>query len=145
MCLLAKEKGKPRIAFQLLLYPTTSFRHDSPSMLTFGSGYMLNQATIEWYLAHYIPKDADRGDPRLSPLAATELKNLPPAYIVTAGFDPLRDEGSAYAEKLKAAGVSVTHVDYPSMIHGFFHLQALVPTAGEALAAAAAAVKDALK
>ena len=144
-CLLAKQKGGPRIGFQLLIYPSTSFRHDSPSVLAFGSGYMLNQATIEWMVSHYIPKEADRGDMRLSPLAATDLKGLPPAYVVTAGFDPLHDEGAAYAQKLKAAGVPVVHVDYPSMIHGFFNMQGVLPLAGEAIAAAAGAVKDALK
>jgi acetyl esterase len=145
MALLAQEKGKPHIAFQLLIYPSTSFRHDAPSVLAFGSGYGLNQAAIEWCVSHYIPKEADRGDIRLSPLAAADLKGLPPAYVVTAGFDPLHDEGAAYADKLKAAGVPVAHVDYPSMIHGFFNMQGLVPLAGEAIAAAAGAVKEALK
>jgi acetyl esterase len=143
--LLAREKASPHVAFQVLIYPTTSFRHDAPSVLAFGSGYMLNQATIEWFVSHYVPKDADRGDIRLSPLAASELKGLPPAYVVTAGFDPLHDEGAAYAEKLKAAGVAVTHVDYPTMIHGFFSMQGVVPLAAEAVTAAASAVKQALK
>jgi acetyl esterase len=145
VCLLAREKKAPQIDFQLLVYPSTSFRHDSPSVLAFGSGYMLNQATIEWCASHYIPKDTDRGDIRLSPLAVADLKGLPPAYIITAGFDPLHDEGAAYADKLKAAGVAVVHIDYPTMIHGFFSMQGLLPLAGEAVVAAANAVKEALK
>jgi acetyl esterase len=145
MCHLARPKTEPLIDFQLLIYPSTSFRHDSPSVMTFGSGYVLNQATIEWSVSHYIPKDADRGDIRLSPIAAPDLKGLPPAYIVTAGFDPLHDEGAAYADKLKAAGVPVTHVDYPTMVHGFCNMQGVLPLAAEAVAAAGRAVKDGLK
>jgi acetyl esterase len=144
-CLLAQEKGGPRIAFQLLIYPPTSFAHDSPSVQAFGAGYALNQATLEWCTSHYIPQDTDRNDIRLSPSLAKDLKGLPPAYIVTAGFDPLHDEGSSYAEGLKQAGVAVMHVNYPSMIHGFFNLQGLVPLAAEAIAAAGKAVRDALK
>ena len=143
-CLLAKEKGGPQIAFQVLIYPVTASWHDSASAQLFGSGYMLNKPTLNWFRGHYVPKDADTNDPRLSPLNAPAHKGLPPTYIVTAGFDPLRDEGVAYAEKLKAAGVSVTHLDYPTMIHGFFSMPALVPLASEAIAAAARAVKEAL-
>jgi acetyl esterase len=74
-------------------------------------------------------------------LLAKDLSGLPPAYVATAGFDPLRDEGKAYADKLDAAGVSVTYVNYPGMIHGFFSLRGLIPKAREAVAAAAAAVR----
>jgi acetyl esterase len=84
-------------------------------------------------------------DVRISPLEAKDLKGLPPAYIVTAGFDPLRDEGMAYAEKLKQAGVAVTAVEYATMIHGFFSMQGLIPMASEAIAAAAHAIRDTLK
>ena len=77
----------------------------------------------------------------MSPLRATDLSGLPPAYVVTAGFDPLRDEGKAYADKLDAAGVPVTYVNYPGMIHGFFSLRGLIPKAREAVAAASAALK----
>lgn len=142
--LLAKEKG-PRIGFQLLIYPVTSIRHDTPSARNFGSGYMLNQPTIHWFHGHYVPKDAEPNDFRLTPLNAPDHSGLPPAYIVTAGFDPLRDEGAAYAEKLKAAGVPVTHIDYPTMIHGFFSMLGLVSLAPEAVAAAGQAIKDALQ
>ena len=143
-CLTAKEKGGPRVAFQLLIYPVTSLHHDSDSAKAFGQGYMLNQPTIDWFYGHYVPGNADRDDPRLSPVNAKDVAGLPPAYVVTAGFDPLRDEGRAYAEKLKAAGVAVTHMDYPTMIHGFFNMQGLVPLATEAIGASGRAVKDAL-
>jgi acetyl esterase len=144
-CLMAREKGRPRVAFQLLIYPPTSFAQYSPSLQAIGAGFVLNDPILEWCISHYVPKDADRSDYRLSPALATELKGLPPAYLVTAGFDPLHDEGSSYAEQLKQAGVAVAHVNYPSMIHGFFNMQGLVPLASEAIAAAAHAVRDALK
>lgn len=144
-CLLAKQnKGTPRFAFQLLIYPVMGFGPEN-STRPFGTGYLLENRTIEWFRDHYLPKDFDRNDPRLSPLAADDLSGLPPAYIVTAGFDPLRDEAIAYAEKLKQAGVKVSHMDYPTMIHGFFSMQALIPLSSEAIGAAAHAVRDALK
>jgi acetyl esterase len=145
MCLLAKEnRGEPTIAFQVLIYPATRIGGVNGGR-PFGSGYFLDSRTIDWFSRHYIPAGTDRSDWRLSPLNALELKGLPPAYIVTAGFDPLRDEGMAYAEKLKQAGVPVTAVEYASMIHGFFSMQALIPLATEAIAAAAHAVRGALK
>ena len=145
MCLLAKEnRGTPAIAFQLLIYPTTRIG-GLVAGRPFGTGYFLDSRTIDWFTRYYIPADVDRFDFRLSPLEAKDLKGLPPAYIVTAGFDPLRDEGVAYAEKLKQAGVAVTAVEYATMIHGFFSMQGWVPLANEAIAAAAHAAKEALK
>jgi acetyl esterase len=144
-CLLAKEnKGAPRIAFQLLIYPVTGFlpgHYDGP----FGSGYFLENRTIEWFRDHYAGKDANLSDFRLSPLNAADVAGLPPAYIVTAGFDPLRDGAVAYAEKLKQAGVTVNQVDYPTLIHGFFSMSGLIPLSAGAIAAAAHAVRAALK
>jgi acetyl esterase len=144
-CLLAKEnKGAPRIAFQLLIYPVTGFV-TGHSQRPFGTGYFLENRTIEWFRDHYIAKDTDLSDPRLSPLDAKDVSGLPPTYIVTAGFDPLREEAIAYGEKLKQAGVKVSLVDYPTMIHGFFSMPGLIPLGSEAMAAAAHAVRDALK
>jgi acetyl esterase len=144
-CLLAKEnRGTPAIAFQVLIYPSTRFG-GLGSGRPFGSGYFLDIRTIDWFTRHYIPAGTDRLDIRISPLEAKDLKGLPPAYIVTAGFDPLRDEGMAYAEKLKQAGVAVTAVEYATMIHGFFSMQGLIPMASEAIAAAAHAIRDTLK
>jgi acetyl esterase len=145
MCLLAKaNKGAPHFAFQLLIYPVTGFVAGH-SERPFGTGYFLENGTIEWFRDHYIAKDADLSDFRLSPLDAKDVSGLPPAYIVTAGFDPLRDGAVAYAEKLKQAGVAVSHMDYPTLIHGFFSMQGLIPLSGGAVAAAAHAVRDALK
>ncbi|HEY4266448.1 MAG TPA: alpha/beta hydrolase [Micropepsaceae bacterium] len=143
-CLLAKaNKLTPHIAFQLLIYPVTHFER-AASIRPFGSGYFLENRTIDWYRDLYVPGDADASDPRLSPLKAKDVSGLPPAYIVTAGFDPLRDEAIAYADRLKQAGVTVNHVDYPSMIHGFFSMQGFIPLSIEAIGAAAHAVRDAL-
>jgi acetyl esterase len=143
MCLLAKEnKNQPHIAFQLLLYPALAYEVGG-SWGQFASNYYLTAKTIDWLLAHYLPEGADHADPRVAPLSAKDFAHLPPAYILTAGFDPLRDGAIAYGEKLKAAGVPVTLIDYPSMIHGFLTMQAFIPLSGEALSAAAQAVKTA--
>lgn len=141
---LAKGKGAPHIAFQLLLYPITSLHADLPSVFGF-EGNILTQPQINWFYSQYVPHDVEASDPRLSPLRAKDLSGLPRAYIVTAGFDPLHDEGVAYADALKGAGVKVRHIDYPTMIHGFFSMQSLIPLASEALAAAGNAVKEGLE
>ena len=144
-CLLAKaSKGAPHIAFQLLFYPSLKLTREFVRR-PFGSGYRLDDRTIQWFYNHYIPADADATDERLSPLEAKDASGLPPAYVLTAGFDPLREEGIAYAGKLKQAGVTVTQVDYPTMIHGFLTMQNWIPVAAQAIAAAGSAVKSALK
>jgi acetyl esterase len=142
---LAKAEG-PKIAFQLLIYPVTQLGGpEMPSMAENAKGYFLERESMQWFTRMYCPDAAQRSDPRLSPLIARDLSGLPPAYVATAGFDPLRDEGRAYADKLDAAGVSVTHVNYPGMIHGFFSLRGLIPKAREAVAAAAAAVREGVR
>ncbi|HEX4293399.1 MAG TPA: alpha/beta hydrolase [Rhizomicrobium sp.] len=142
---LAKPEG-PKIAFQLLIYPVTQLGGpEMPSMRENAKGYFLERESMQWFTRMYCPDAAQRSDPRLSPLVARDLSGLPPAYVATAGFDPLRDEGKAYADKLDAAGVPVTHVNYPGMIHGFFSLRGLIPKAREAVAAAAAAVREGVR
>ena len=145
MCLLAKaNRNAPRIAFQVLFYPSIALSREFVTR-PFGQGYRLDDRAIQWFYSHYMPADADPMDKRLSPVAAKDASGLPPAYILTAGFDPLRDEAIEYATKLKQAGVTVTHVDYPTMIHGFLTMQNWIPLAAQAIAAAGQAVKDALK
>ena len=97
---------------------------------------------MTWFFDQYAP-GTDPNDWRVSPLAATDLSGLPKAYIVTAGFDPLKDEGKAYADKLNRAGVAAVYVDYPGMVHGFFNMSGMVPTAREAIADAAKALRKA--
>lgn len=140
---LARDRKGPHIAFQILIYPVTDTNIDTGSYRDFASGYFLERESMIWFFNHYVG-DGDRNDPRLAPLKAKSLAGLPPAYVVTAGFDVLRDEGRAYAEALEAAGVPVEYVNYDGMIHGFFNLQAVLDVSRDAVKAAAKALKDAL-
>jgi acetyl esterase len=142
---LAQANNGSHIALQMLFYPITTMRPDSPSSFAF-SPTILRGPAINWFYSHYVPDGGEdhADDPRLSPLRSEDLSGLPPAYIVTAGFDPLHEEGQAYADKLESAGVKVRHIDYPTMIHGFFSMPGLIPLAGEALNAAGHALRDAL-
>lgn len=140
---LARDRKGPRIAFQLLIYPVTDTDTDTGSYRDFASGYFLERDSMIWFFNHYVG-EGDRADPRLAPLRAKSLAGLPPAYVVTAGFDVLRDEGRAYAEALRAAGVRVEYVNYDGMIHGFFNLQGALDVARDAVKAASKALKDAL-
>jgi len=144
MTQMAKAKGAPKLAFQLLLFPVTQIGAETKSLRDFAEGYFLERKTLDWFYAHYLPGDADKTDSRISPLLAKDFSGLPPAYIMLAGFDPLHDEGQHYAEKLRAAKVDVTVSDHLDMVHDFIYLQAVLPQAAEALKAAAQAVKTAL-
>lgn len=143
VCQLAKKDG-PRIAFQLLIYPVAQLgaATDTASMRENGKGYFLEKEGMDWFTKLYAPDPKHRSDPRLSPLLCQDLAGQPPAYVLTAGFDPLRDEGKHYADALDKAGVSVTYVNYPGMVHGFFSMRGLIPKAREAVAAAAAALRE---
>ena len=140
MCLLAKQKGGPQIVYQLLIYPVTQWKAETGSMNSFAEGYFLEKKTMHWFFDQYAAGH-DPNDWRLSPLAAQDLSGLPRAYVVTAGFDPLRDEGKAYADKLNRAGGAAVHIDYPGMVHGFFNMSAVVPTAKSAIADAAKSLR----
>lgn len=144
-CLMAKQKSGPRIVFQLLIYPTTQARANTDSIKAFAEGYFLEKKTMDWFFDQYLNAGVDVNDWRLSPLAAPDLSGLPRAYVVTAGFDPLKDEGKAFADKLNRAGVACVYVDYPGMVHGFFNMSGVVPTAREAIAEAAKAVRKAFE
>jgi acetyl esterase len=139
-----KEKGGAAIAFQMLLFPSTDLAGHFASMDKFGVGYFLDRQTIDWNNNQVIPPDADRTSPKISPLRAKDFTGLPPAYVMLGGYDPLHDEGLAYAEKLRQAGVKVTVADYDDMVHCFIYLQTVLPQAHKAVAAAAKAVRDAL-
>ena len=144
VCQLAQSRKGPRIRHQLLLYPVTDTKTDTGSYQSFGEGFFLEKATMEWFFEQYAGAEFDRTSPLIAPLRAASLAGLPSAYVVTAGHDVLRDEGAAYATALKAAGVETVYLDYPSMIHGFFNLQAMVDAARTAVAEAAKAVGAAL-
>ncbi len=141
VCLMARERQGPRILHQLLIYPVTQWKAETASMNAFAEGYFLEKAGMHRFFDHYAP-GADPDDWRISPLAAPDLAGLPPAYVVTAGCDPLKDEGKAYADRLEAAGVAAVHVDYPDMIHGFVTMSGALPTARRAIAEAAAALRE---
>lgn len=121
----AAREGGPKPAFQLLLYPVTDLSTKHESYRLFGDGFFLTEKHMDWYRGHYLPDESAGRDPMASPLLADDLEGLPPAHVVTAGFDPLRDEGEAYARKLEAAGVAVTLRRYAGMIHGFVNATAL--------------------
>lgn len=136
VCLQAKTLGTPAITHQLLVYPVTDTSLDSPSYTDNGEGYMLTRATMAWFWDHYIG-DQPRDNPLMAPLLATDVSGLPSATVVTAEFDPLRDEGEAYAAKLTAAGVATSTRRYDGMIHGFVHMQDALPDGRAALSWAA--------
>jgi acetyl esterase len=137
---LAKAKGGPPLACQMLLFPVTQVGEETSSLREFAVGYFLEKETLDWFYDSYLPRDADKSDPKISPLRAKDLSGLPPAYVMLGGYDPLHDEGSQYAEKLRAAGVKVTVADYPSMVHCFVYMQSFLPQAHEALSSASKSV-----
>lgn len=141
---LACRAGGPRLRFQLLVYPVTQQSRTTPSREKFAEGYFLTKESMDWFHRHYLGSTYDPTDERISPLDAPVPEGLPPALIITAGFDPLRDEGLAYAEALKAAGVRADYREYPDQIHGFFSFTAFSSVAEEAIADAARAVRAAL-
>lgn len=144
VCLMARDRGGPRLAFQLLLYPVTSFAFDTPSYLENAEGYMLTRADMRWFWQHYLPDEAAGRSPYASPLQAENLRGLPPALVVTAEFDPLRDEGEAYAARLQAAGVPATLRRYEGLIHGFLGMTAAIERARTALEEIGRALQEAL-
>jgi acetyl esterase len=141
VCQMANARGVPKIGFQVLMFPMTDALAATPSRREFASGHLLEQRALDWYYGHFLPEGADQTDPLISPLRAQDLSGLPPAYVMVAGCDPLHDEGVAYAQKLRAAGVATTVVDYPGQLHSFVNLLAVFPKAREALTDAAKAVR----
>jgi acetyl esterase len=122
ICQTCKQTGEPMPAFQMLIYPATDARLQTESHRLFADGYFLTSDLMAWFWQAYMPAGVDPTDLRLSPLLAPDMSGLPPAFVLTAGFDPLRDEGRAYADRLIDAGVKTTYVNYPGAIHGFFSL-----------------------
>jgi acetyl esterase len=116
---VARDHGGPDLAYQVLIYPVTDHAFDTASYEENAEGYFLTRADMEWYWDHYLAHEFDGRNPYTSPLRARDLEGLPPATVLTCGFDPLRDEGAAYAARLDEAGVPVTHRQYDEMIHGF--------------------------
>ncbi len=140
--LMARDRGGPEVAFQLLYYPPTCGITDVPSRASNAEGYFLTTEAMHWYLRQYMD-DTSHAHPYFA-VADAELAGLPPAAIFTAEFDPLRDEGAVYAERLRAAGIAVSYRCLPGTIHGFLSFYAMQPSARVALDQGAAAVRAAL-
>lgn len=131
---LAKEKKTPAICFQLLLYPSTNLGGEpTVSMKENAEGYFLTKGTMEWFRDCYLTSEQDKQNPLLSPYLNEELSGLPPALVITAEYDPLRDEGEAYAKKLAQAGVEVETVRYDGTVHGFISMAVVIDLGKAAL------------
>lgn len=140
----AAAESAPRIRHQLLFYPVTQSVRSTLSREKFADGYFLTKESMDWFDGHYLPNGVDRTDPRISPLLHPVPRNLARALVITAGFDPLLDEGREYAEALSKAGVACRYVDYADQIHGFVSFCNFSSVAEEAIAEAAREVSAAL-
>jgi acetyl esterase len=144
VALVLRDAGDPPLAFQLLIYPATDMRAVAPSHSSNGQGYMLTSDSIAYYRSHYIENPAHWADWRASPLLAADLTQLPPALVLTAGYDPLRDEGRQYADALSAAGNSVQYVCFERQVHGFITMSRVLQEALTAVDLCVATLKRAL-
>ena len=142
---MARDRAGPSVAFQLLVYPVTDgVNFGTASYHENSEGYLLTAESMHWFWNHYAPDVEQRRNPYASPLLADDLSGLPPALVMTAEYDPLRDEGEAYANKLAAAGVAVELVRYDGFIHGFFGQTRTIPASRAAMDKACTALKEAL-
>ena len=137
---IARDHGKPSLKFQLLIYPVTDAACDTPSYSENADEYFLTRDAMAWFWNHYVPNKSDRRNPHASPLAGN-LEGLPPALVITAEYDPLRDEGERYAERLRAAGIPVRLIRYDGMIHGFLNMGAVIDKGRNAVQQSAAALR----
>ncbi len=145
VALQARDAGGPKIALQVLLYPVTDVGAETQSYRDLADGYLLTREGMRWFIAHYLAKPQDAEDWRASPARAKSLAGVAPALVITAGYDPLRDEGDAYAQKLRAAGVNVDHVTFGGMIHGFIPMGKLIDTGNRAVTLIAGSLRHAFR
>jgi acetyl esterase len=143
VALVARDRGGPKIAFQLLTVPVTELSSRAGSHQEFAAGYGLSAADMTWYGTHYVRTAADADDPYASVLRA-DLQGMPPAFVITAECDPLRDDGEAYADRLRDLGIAASRKRYPGMFHGFMSFPTALPEAAEAFEDAGAALRKAL-
>jgi acetyl esterase len=144
VALMARDRGGPSLRHQLLIYPVANHAFDTPSYIENKEGYLLSREMMRWFWNHYLARPEDGENPYASPLRAASLAGLPPAHVITAEFDPLRDEGEALAARLARDGVPTTRVRYDGMFHGFFAMTQALDAARRAVSEAAAAVKTRL-
>ncbi|MEK6226910.1 MAG: alpha/beta hydrolase [Chloroflexota bacterium] len=143
VALVARERGGPKIAFQLLTVPVAELSSKAESHREFAEGYGLSAADMTWFGLHYVRTPADADDPRASVLRA-DLHGLPPAFVITAECDPLRDDGEAYADRLRELGIAARYKRYPGMFHGFMSFPGVLPEAAQAFEDAGSALREAL-
>jgi acetyl esterase len=143
--LMARDRGRPRIAFQVLVYPITDGAMDTASYRDNAEGYFLTADAMTWFWKHYVNDEGDRVHPYAAPINASELRDLPPALVITAEHDPLRDEGEAYAARLRGAGVPVTCTRYDGTIHSFVSFAANLDVGKRAFEQIVAALNSALQ
>jgi acetyl esterase len=143
-CQTLARAGAPRLALQLLLCPILDYSRKSDSRMSLASGYLVDEATLDHDLQHYLPNGMQPTDPRVSPLLADSVAGLPPTIIHTAEFDPLRDEGREYFERLKRANIEVAYTCHPGMIHLFYGLGGVIPYARTAYKQIGAEIRAAL-
>jgi len=144
--LMARDHGAPKIGYQLLVYPATRRELDTPSHKQFATDgyYILSRADMEWFWGHYLANEADAANPYACPARAKSLGGLPPALVITAEFDPLRDEGEAYAARLREEGVATVLKRYDGVTHGFFGMPSVVEKSRVAITEASAALRRAI-
>lgn len=140
----ARDRGI-RLGGQVLVYPATDMAAETATYDAFADGFFLSAEAIRWFLGHYVPEPAHRLHPDASPIRAADLRHLAPALVITAAFDPLRDEGRAYAARMIEAGNDVDYREWPGVIHGFWIMSGVTPAAIEAIDAAGAWVRARLK
>ncbi len=145
ICQDLKAAGEPQPDLQLLIYPAVDVASETASMTTYAEAYPLSRTTMEWFMGHYMGLADSPADPRLSPVRAPDLSGLAPAIVITAGFDPLLDQGEVYARRLKEVGVSATYRCYDHLAHAFTAFTGVIPAADEACREIAALVRDALQ
>jgi acetyl esterase/lipase len=144
VCHTITAAGLVPLTFQFLLCPIMDFAAETESRRSLAEGYLVDRDTLERDLAHYLALGVERGDPRISPLRAADVSRLPPTSVHTAEFDPLRDEGRSYAERLRQAGVRTLYRCHPGMIHLFYGMRGLIPYAGAAFAQMGADIRSLL-
>ena len=131
--ILARDLSGPKISRQVLVYPTTDARLSFPSIDKYSEKYFLTKIQIQWFVNNYLPKKGDIENPLASPFLTEDLSNLPPSFVCTAELDPLKDEGEAYAQRLKEAGNQMVFIEYPQVIHGFINMLKIMRKASQAL------------
>ena len=145
ICQELRRLGEPQPAFQLLIYPAVDASSETPSMTTYAEAYPLSREVMDWFMGHYMGPDDDPADPRVSPVRTADLTGLAPAVIATAGFDPLVDQGEAYARRLQDAGVPIVYRCYDSLAHAFVAFTGAVPRADVACREIAGLVRETIE